>query len=94
MTKYYYHNKHNPTKGVNDLAYELISDKGYDTTSDEPVVVYAPLYDCEFEVFSRRASDFYGEVEIDGAKQKRFQEITDENIVEQIRAIAPKFKFR
>ncbi len=38
----------------------------------EELVIYKPLYECEFEYFARPLSEFTGLVEIDGIERKRF----------------------
>lgn len=45
------------------------------TENDEQLVIYKPLYPCEYEFFARPAAMFTEEVLIDGKKVKRFEEV-------------------
>lgn len=47
------------------------------TETDEPLVIYRPLYESEFELFARPYAMFVEEVEINGVVVPRFEK-TDE----------------
>lgn len=67
----YRHNKSGNLYRVLGVALE--------TETDEPVVVYHPLYEHEFgyELFTRPYGMFTDTVELDGAKKLRFEYIGD-----------------
>lgn len=47
------------------------------TETDEPLVVYRPLYDSEFELFVRPYAMFVEEVELNGLRVPRFEKIDE-----------------
>jgi hypothetical protein len=47
------------------------------TESEEPLVIYQPLYNSEFQFFARPYKMFDGEVEVDGVTVRRFERIGD-----------------
>jgi len=49
------------------------------TETGEPLVVYRPLYDCEYGFFARPYEMFIEEIEIDGQKVLRFEKVSDES---------------
>lgn len=55
--------------------YQLL-DKGYDSETCEPVVIYRALYGSR-DLWVRPEKMFFEEIERDGVKQPRFQEITE-----------------
>ena len=48
------------------------------TETNEPLVIYCPLYENQYEYFVRPYSMFMEEVKIDGKKQPRFELLKDE----------------
>ena len=67
----YRHNKSGNLYKVLGVALE--------TETDEPVVVYHPLYEHEFgcELFTRPYGMFTDMVELDGVKKLRFEYVSD-----------------
>lgn len=47
------------------------------TETDEPLVVYRPLYDSEYELFARPYAMFIENVELNGEVKPRFEKIGD-----------------
>ena len=45
------------------------------TETNEPLVIYRPLYESEYELFARPLSMFSETVEIDGVKKPRFEKV-------------------
>ena len=45
------------------------------TETDEPLVIYRPLYDTEYELFARPYAMFVELVELDGVSQPRFAKV-------------------
>jgi len=94
---FYYHYKHDDTKGISDYAYEVLG-VGIHTeddcrSEDANMVVYRPLYT---EAFVYQHGKFYdlrplemwmGEVTKDGQTFKRFSKITNPKIIEQLENI-------
>lgn len=54
-----------------DMKYEII-DIIYDTNIDNYAVLYKPLYECEYKLFSCPLSQWFEIVERDGNKYQRF----------------------
>lgn len=74
------HYKHIPTE-PNSYTYEIVA-LGHDTESDQPTVIYRPLYPMPAEfaeqnltVFVRPLNNFIEEIEINGLKRTRFIQI-------------------
>lgn len=65
----YRHNK----KGQ---LYEVLG-MALQTETDEPLVVYRPLYDNEYELFARPYNMFVEQVEINGEMKPRFERIEE-----------------
>ena len=65
----YRHNK----KG---RLYEVVG-VALQTETDEPLVVYSPLYDSDYELFARPYDMFVESVEIDGERKSRFEFISE-----------------
>ena len=65
----YRHNK----KGQ---LYEVLG-MALQTETDEPLVIYKPLYESEYEFFARPYAMFIEEVELNGAVGPRFEKIDD-----------------
>lgn len=68
--------KANIDKGVyrhykNEQLYEVLG-VALQTETDEPLVIYRPLYDSEYELFARPLSMFTEKVEQDGKVVPRF----------------------
>ena len=47
------------------------------TETEEPLVIYRPLYASEFQFFARPYKMFDEEVEIDGVTMRRFEKVGD-----------------
>lgn len=47
------------------------------TETNEPLVIYRPLYSSEFALFARPYAMFVEEVSIDGELKRRFEKIHD-----------------
>ena len=87
---FYYHYKHDPSKGFNDHAYEVIG-VGLETENRTYSVIYMPLYKNDFLAPAgycvRPFEMFIGTVEKDGATIPRFQKIIDTKIISQLQKI-------
>ena len=91
---FYYHFKHDPSGAVNNYAYEVIG-VGVHTEEDcDPrdanMVVYLPLYDGPIadqqHLFHiRPLSMWMGETVIDGVPMPRFTQITDPDVILQLK---------
>lgn len=93
---YYYHYKHDPVGPVNNYAY-YISGTGHHTEEDcRPedafMQVYLPLYESAYvyklgKLFDLRPLAMALEtVEVNGQTVPRFSRITDEAVIEQLKA--------
>ncbi len=84
---FYYHFKHDSTKGVNDHAYYVFG-LGLLTEDDSVAVIYRPLYENDFlgdaEYCIRPYTMFIETVEREGKTFPRFQKITDPAIIEEL----------
>lgn len=47
------------------------------TETDEPLVIYRPLYDSEYELFARPYTMFIEQVELNGVVVPRFEKVDD-----------------
>jgi hypothetical protein len=87
---FYYHYKHDPEKGINDHAYEVIG-IGMHTEDRSLTVIYRPLYKNTFlppaDFCARPYEMFIENVEKNGKTVPRFQKITDREIIAQIEII-------
>ncbi len=98
---FYYHYKHDPSGSVENYAYEVIG-VGFHTEDDARegeahFVVYRPLYESsvykasqELDVpcFDNRPLEMWmGSVEKDGNTIPRFQKITDESVLAELKKI-------
>jgi len=93
---FYYHYKHDPSKSVNDYAYEVVG-VGFHTEDDcrpEDVhmMVYRPIYEASVykmgKFFDIRPLEMWmGDVTKDGKTFKRFQKISDEKIIGELEKI-------
>lgn len=87
---FYYHFKHDPTKGVNNYVYEMLGMARH-SEDESYLVIYQPLYTSEYHRaadFSARPIDlFIGEVTRDGKTFPRFQRITDPAVIAQLEEI-------
>ena len=93
---FYYHYKHDDTKGVADYAYEVVG-VGLHTEDDcrpedSSMVVYRPLYEAfvytNGKLFDLRPLEMWmGDVTKDGQTFKRFTKITDPEIIEKLEEI-------
>lgn len=48
------------------------------TETNEPLVIYRPLYEIEYELFARPHKMFTEMVELDGNMRPRFEKVDDE----------------
>jgi len=91
--EFYYSFKHNPEKGIDDMAYEIIGITAHTETLEE-LVVYKPLYECKYlkehnlDFWTRPLDMFLEEVDKDGYKGSRFIRIKDIDVVEEIRKLS------
>lgn len=98
---FYYHYKHDPSKGFNDHAYEVVG-IGFHTESDarpgeEHFLIYRPLYlqnvytasqELVIPCFDNRPLKMWMEdVEKDGKVFPRFSKITDPEVISQLEKI-------
>ncbi len=93
---FYYHYKHDPSKEVNDYAYEVVG-VGVHTEDDcrpedQFMVVYRPLYDARVytmgKMFDLRPFDMWvGDVTKEGKTFPRFSKITDQEVIEQLKEV-------
>ncbi len=93
---FYYHYKHDPAKGFNSHAYEIIN-FGHHTEveglKESAMVIYAPLY-AEAGVYKegkhfdvRPLSMFLESVTKDGKTFSRFTLITDPELIQKLKDI-------
>ena len=84
----YYHYKHDPRKGINDHAYEVIG-LGLHTEDSSRTVIYRPLYKNTFlngaDFCIRPYEMFIGTVEISGEIVPRFKRIIDPDLIEKLK---------
>lgn len=96
---FYYHYKHDPSGAVNNYAYEVVG-VGHHTEDDcRPedcnMVVYRPIYEAGVykagKLFDIRPLDmFLSDVVKDGKTFPRVQKITDQKVIEELKAIRDK----
>lgn len=89
----YYHYKHNPEKGIQDYAYEVIG-VGVHTEDDcrhedAHMVIYRPLYEAAVfkagKLFDLRPLQMWmGNVTVHEKTVARFQRITDPDTIEKL----------
>jgi hypothetical protein len=90
---FYYHFKHDVHGLINMYAYEVLGAARHTERTDEFVVIYKPLYKNDFladakffvrplELFLKPATNAQGE------QVERFTQITDQGIIQQIKAAA------
>lgn len=93
---FYYHYKHDSSKGVQDYAYEVVGVGVHAEDDCRPedanMVVYRPLYESEIFIAGKcmwlRPLDMWmGEVEKNGKTFKRFSKITDPKIISELEKI-------
>lgn len=96
---FYYHYKHDPSKPVNDYAYEIVGVGAHTEDDCRPedvhMVVYRPIYESSVykagKLFDIRPLEMWmGDVTKDGKTFKRFQKITDQSIIAQLEDIKQK----
>ena len=63
----YRHNKSGQSYEVLGVALQ--------TETDEPLVIYRPLYESEIELFARSYAMFVEDVELDGEMMPRFEKV-------------------
>jgi hypothetical protein len=98
---FYYHYKHDPSKGINDHAYEVVG-VGFHTEEDARegeahFLIYRPLYDQNvfhasvqlgIPCFDARPIEMWMEdVTKDGKTFPRFARITDPRVIEELKMI-------
>lgn len=90
---FYYHYKHDKTKGINDYAYQILG-TALHTENGELLVVYRSLYKSEREdfgtnFFARPLEMFLEEVDMPeyNYNGKRFKQILDPQIIEKLKQI-------
>lgn len=98
---FYYHYKHDPLKGIQDHAYEVVG-IGFHTEDtalpgEEHFLIYRPLYDqnvykaskeLNIACFDARPLEMWMEdVEKEGKTFPRFQKITDLEILSELEKI-------
>lgn len=97
---FYYHYKHDPTKGLQDHAYEVMG-VGFHTENDENFLIYRPLYEQSvykaskelgIPCFDARPLEMWMEdVTKDGISGPstfpRFQKITDPALISKLEKI-------
>ena len=98
---FYYHYKHDPRKGINDHAYEVVG-VGFHTEDnaregEAHFLVYRPLYEQNVYIagkslsipsFDLRPLEMWmEEIEVDGKRFPRFQKITDPQVIMKLEAI-------
>ena len=101
---FYYHYKHDPTKDINNYAYEIIG-IGFHSEEDHKegeahFVIYLPLYEAypykaskelSIPCFDARPLEmFLGNVDKDGETVPRFKKITDQEIITKLKEIKSK----
>jgi len=79
MNGFFYHQKHDPEKGIDHHAYEVIG-IGFHTEDETEMVVYRPLYRSDHQFFVRPLS-MWNEMK-DGIP--RFIEIVDEKLIQRL----------
>lgn len=100
-TGFYYHYKHDPERGLNHHAYEVVG-IGFHTEEDarpgeEHFLIYRPLHEeniykaskeLGISCFDNRPLEMWmGDVEKDGRKFPRFQKIIDPVIIAKLEMI-------
>lgn len=98
---FYYHYKHDPAKGLNDHAYEVVG-VGFHTEDnvregEAHFLIYRPLYEQSvykaskelgLPCFDARPLEMWMEVVIkDGKTFPRFQKITDSFVIKELEKI-------
>lgn len=93
---FYYHYKHDPSKSVNNYAYEVVG-VGVHTEDDcrpedANMVVYRPLYESSVfkagKLFDLRPLKMWmGKASKDGKMIPRFKKITDRKVIAKLRII-------
>ena len=99
---FYYHYKHDPTKGVRDYAYEVVA-VGFHTEDDarigeEHFLIYRPLYEASVYVASkdlgipcydaRPLAMWMEDLTKDGKTFPRFQKISDAETIAELKKIS------
>ncbi|MBA3550849.1 DUF1653 domain-containing protein [Patescibacteria group bacterium] len=96
---FYYHYKHDPSKPINDYAYEMVGVGSHTEDDCRPqdihMVVYRPIYEASVykagKLFDIRPLEMWmGDVTKDGKTFKRFQKITDPVVIAQLEEIKKK----
>jgi hypothetical protein len=87
---FYYHYKHDESKGFNDHAYEVI---GVARHSEDKsfFILYRPLYENDWlapAVYQARPTElFFDDVAVDGKTLPHFWKITDPILIEKLTEI-------
>ena len=80
---FYYHCRHDPEKGFDHYAYQVIG-VGMHTETEERCVIYRSLYG-EPQIFLRPISMFMDDVEIDGGTMPRFISIENRQVLKALK---------
>ncbi len=80
--EFYWHMKHEEGDLFSYLY--IIIGLSLDTEEDNLEVIYAPLYDTDYELFNRDLNIFMGTKTIDGKEVPRFTQVVDTKKLEQI----------
>ena len=89
---FYHHYKHDPSKGFNDHAYEVVG-IGMHSEDLGLMVLYRPLYESSIlkdsiaKCWIRPYEMFIGMVEKEGKTVPRFQKIEDREVIEKLKTI-------
>ena len=92
---FYYHYKHDPSRGINDYAYEVLNVAHHSEMElgDGALVIYAPLYESARAYRAGKHWDarplamFLENVTKNGKTFPRFQKITDPKIILELKKI-------
>ncbi len=93
---FYYHYKHDPNGPVNNYAYEFINAAHHTEEENTYLAIYAPLYESamvyqEGKFFDARPLEMWmGTIEKDGVTRLRFEKITDEGVIAELKEIKAK----
>lgn len=87
---FYFHYKRDQNGEPNNYAYEIIG-TGLDTETNAVSVIYRPLYKSDHlgnnDWYIRPATMFDEFVEVNDRKIKRFELITDQAVIDQLKII-------
>jgi hypothetical protein len=84
---FYYHYKHDESKGFNHYAYEVTA-IGMHSEDGTTLVIYYPLYETDIApatCFVRPVELFFDEVEYEGKILPHFTKINDPELIEKLK---------